>query len=156
MRRGFSILLVTACHASSAAPPASAPIAVAAPPPIATAKVVVGVDVHVERETADSVHPTRFQMSRRVAHYSTPNGQTGFVLDLTSEPARARVDGSAYVLELTPRRGSSGVVEYLAGSYWFRVSEETGAVVLFAGPTTHGTTRVVHDADAEPLPPIGF
>jgi len=153
MKRTLSILLAAACHAS--APAATAPTLVAAPP-IATAKVRVDVDVHVDHETADSVHPTRFQASRRVAHYSTPNGQTGFVIDLTSEPARARVDGSAYVLELTPRRGSSGIVEYIAGSYWFRVSEETGAVVLFAGPTTRGATPVVHDADAEPLPPIGF
>lgn len=152
MRRAFPILLVTACHASS--PVTSAPIVLASPPPIATAKVEI--EVHAERETADSVHPTHFQMSRRVAHYSTPNGQTGFVIDLTSEPVRARVDGSAYVLELTPRRGSRGVVEYVAGSYWFRVSEETGEVVLFAGPTTRGATPVVHDADAEPLPPIGF
>lgn len=151
MRRAFLLPFVVACGAST--PPVIVP-PIATPAPIGVAHV--DVEVHGERETADSVHPTHFQMSRRVAHYSTPDGQTGFVVDLTSEPARARVDGTAYVLELTPSRGSRGVVEYIAGSYWFRVSEETGAVVLFSGPTTHGATRVVHDADAQPLPPIGF
>ena len=96
---------------------------------------------------------TEFQKSRLLGHYSTQDGASGFILDRTGTPWKARLDGVAKVVTLAesnePRRG---VKEYKSedGSVWIRV-EESGQVELFQGPKQHEGVRITRDADAEQL-----
>ena len=123
------------------------------PPPPATTRSSEPIEVKVRfhEEVADSTHPTEFQSSRLVGHYSTPNGKVGFVLDRTTDPPKIRLDGDAYVLVLTPRQTSNGWLEYVASNIWIRIDEETGSIRSFSGPGMKDSSFVVRDADAKPL-----
>jgi hypothetical protein len=104
-------------------------------------------------EVSRGVRVTTFQRRQLLGHYATLDGKTGFVLDRTVDPPRARIDGDLYVKNLDIRPSLRCCVEYAAGSLWLRVDKETGAVLEFVGPLqTERSVRVIRDADAEPLP----
>jgi len=96
---------------------------------------------------------TEFQKHRLLGHYSTSDGASGFILDRTQTPWKAKLDGVPKVVTLKesnqPRRG---VKEYTSDdkSVWVRVGEE-GDVELFQGPKQHEGVRVHRDADADQL-----
>ena len=96
---------------------------------------------------------TAFQKARLLGHYSTRDGASGFILDRTVVPWKAKLDGVTLVVVLNlsnePRRG---VKEYTSAdhSVWVRVGEE-GDVQLFQGPKQHEGVEVHRDADAEQL-----
>jgi hypothetical protein len=123
------------------------------PPPLATTRSSEPLDVRVRfhEEVADSTHPTEFQSSRLVGHYSTPNGKVGFVLDRTADPPKIRLDGDRYVLVLSPRQASKGWLELVASNIWIRIDEGTGRILSFSGPGMQDSSSVVRDADARPL-----
>ena len=170
--RAAALLLAgvaTSCGGSSP-PPALPPTPVAAAPGAATqptappaAQVtqdrdgtpafhVTGtVTLEPKAEVADGAHPTDFQKRRLVGHYSTIDGKTGFVLDRTVDPPRARLDGDPYVKVLAVQPSVRCCVEYQAGGIWLRVDKESGAIVQFQGAAQADSVRVIRDADAEPL-----
>jgi len=105
-------------------------------------------------EVATGETLTEFQKSRLLGHYSTMDGGSGFILDRTVTPWRAKLDGTNKVVPVklsnTPRKGES---EYKSddGSLWLRVSDDSGSVLLFQGPKQQEGVRVTRDADAQPL-----
>jgi hypothetical protein len=133
--------------------PAPEPAPSSPPPPPATTRSSEPIEVKVRfrEEVADSTHPTEFQSSRLIGHYSTPNGKVGFVLDRTNDPPKIRLDGDSYALVLTARQASKGWLEYVASNIWIRIDEETGRILSFSGPGMKDASFVVRDADAKPL-----
>ncbi len=113
--------------------------------------VDVEVSVHEEKVTGRS--PTRFQRARLLGHYSTYDGASGFILDRTHTPWRAKLDGSDTVVTLAAA-GTEGsdAKDYVSAdrSVWIRVGDE-GDVQLFDGPKQREGVEVVRDADADPL-----
>jgi len=104
-------------------------------------------------EVADGQHLTEFQKSRLLGHYSTEDGKSGFVLDRTVDPPKARLDGDATVRTLSKRGSVSGAYELISDDkkIWLRIAEEGGEVLLFQGPKQTEGVRVVRDADAAQL-----
>lgn len=105
-----------------------------------------------EREVATGSAPTEFQRARLVGHYSTYDGGSGFIFDRTTDPPKARLDGTETAQVLTASGGPLHTTEYRSadGSLWIRVSE-SGDVLLFQGPKQQQGPDVVRDADADPL-----
>jgi hypothetical protein len=95
---------------------------------------------------------TSFQRERLLGHYSTRDGATGFILDRTVDPPRAKLDGvdKVVTLEATPGRGRSTEYRSSDPPMWMRIDEE-GEVLLFEGPKQHEGVAVRRDADAEQL-----
>jgi hypothetical protein len=112
------------------------------------------VTVKIEQEVATGSTLTEFQKHRLLGHYSTYDGASGFILDRTVTPWKAKLDGAATVVTLRvsnhPRRD---VTEYMSDdrSIWLRVDDD-GTVEGFQGPKQHEGVEVVRDADANPLP----
>lgn len=106
-----------------------------------------------KEEVADGEHLTEFQLSALLGHYSTQDGRTGFVLDRTVEPPRARLDGDEKVRKLTRRGSVDGAFELISDdkAIWLRIDEASGDVLLFQGPQETEGVGVVRDADAERL-----
>lgn len=105
-------------------------------------------------EKADSKHLTDFQKSRLIGHYSTEDGKSGFVIDLSDENApKARLDGDTAVKVLKKRGSVSGAYELVSDDhkFWVRMNAESGDVMLFQGPKQHEGVDVVRDADADQL-----
>lgn len=105
------------------------------------------------REVATGDTLTEFQKSRLLGHYSTEDGASGFILDRTVSPWRAKLDGVGRVVTLNESNSVRGAKEYTSEdrSLWIRVETETGDVMLFQGPKQHEGVRVQRDADAERL-----
>jgi hypothetical protein len=107
-----------------------------------------------KREVATGNTLTDFQKRQLLGHYSTEDGASGFILDRTVTPWRAKLDGTNKTVTLklsnTPRRGES---EYKSddGTIWIRVDDESGRVLLFQGPKQHQGVNITRDADAEQL-----
>ncbi len=120
-------------------------------PPRDPAGVDVEVSVHGEKTNGKS--PTRFQRARLLGHYSTFDGASGFILDRTKTPWKAKLDGSDAVVTLG-RAGTEGSEskDYVSAdrAVWVRISDE-GDVLLFDGPKQKEGVEVVRDADADPL-----
>jgi hypothetical protein len=151
------VLLLAGCNGSSTSAPTASPAAPAAPataaplPPVAV--LPPPPDRHRE-EIATGNGLTRFQRERLLGHYSTEDGRSGFILDRTVSPWKARLDGSNDVLTLSEKRpGAYHSTEYLSEPHklWIRVGED-GEVQLMQGPTQHEGVNVVRDAGANPLP----
>jgi hypothetical protein len=106
-----------------------------------------------KREVADGRHLTEFQTSRLLGHYSTVDGKSGFVLDRTVDPPKARLDGDSTVHELVKQGSVSGAFELVSSdrAIWLRVHEESGEIMLFDGPQQTQGVDVVRDADAAQL-----
>jgi hypothetical protein len=101
---------------------------------------------------SNGVGVTTFQMRQLLGHYTTLDGKTGFVLDRTVDPPRARMDGDPYVKNLEVRPSIHCCVEYAAAGLWMRVDKDTGAVLEFVGSLQGARpVRVIRDADAVPL-----
>ncbi|MFO0634244.1 MAG: hypothetical protein U0168_15460 [Nannocystaceae bacterium] len=66
-------------------------------------------------EIADGQHLTEFQRAALLGHYSSYDGSSGFVLDRTAEPARARVDGDPTVHTLSREPSVAGAYELRSG-----------------------------------------
>jgi hypothetical protein len=109
------------------------------------------VTVEPKVEMADSTHMTEFQKRRLLGHYSTIDGKTGFVLDRTVDPPRARLDGDPYVKILAVEPSVRCCVEYRAGGFWVRIDKDSGSIVQFQGAQQTDSVRVIRDADAVPL-----
>lgn len=103
-------------------------------------------------EKADGTHLTTFQKSQLVGHYSTNDGKSGFTLDRTVDPPKARLDGDKGSMPLKASGGFDHSTEYRSDDkrIWIRVSHD-GDVLLFQGPKQHQGEDVVRDADADPL-----
>jgi hypothetical protein len=107
-----------------------------------------------KKEVATGNTLTEFQKRQLLGHYSTEDGASGFILDRTVTPWRAKLDGTGKTVTLklsnTPRRGES---EYKSddGNIWIRVEDEGGRVLLFQGPKQHQGVPITRDADAEQL-----
>lgn len=104
-------------------------------------------------EVADGQHLTEFQKRRLLGHYSTEDGKSGFILDRTVDPPKARLDGDATVRTLSKQGSVSGAYELISDDkkIWLRIAEESGEVLLFQGPKQTEGVRVVRDADAAQL-----
>ncbi len=154
------VLVLAGCNGSSTSAPTASPAAPAAPATPATATPLAPVavlppppDRHRE-EIASGSGLTRFQRERLLGHYSTEDGRSGFILDRTVSPWKARLDGSNDVLILSQKRpGAYQTTEYLSEPHrlWIRVGED-GEVQLMQGPTQHEGVNVIRDAGANPLP----
>jgi hypothetical protein len=146
-------LAATACGKSTdpgTPPPAAAtnplplPTLTAPPPPVAASPP----------EVANGTAMTQFQRRRLLGHYSTLDGTTGFILDRTVSPWRAKLDGNATSVPVyednTPR---PGIKEYRSDDrkMWLRIDVESGHIELFQGPKQRQAVDVVRDADADPL-----
>ncbi len=96
---------------------------------------------------------TEFQKSRLLGHYSTEDGASGFILDRTVTPWRAKLDGVNKVVKLQETNTLRDSKEYTSDdkSIWIRVHAESGQVQLFQGPKQHEGVRVHRDADARQL-----
>jgi hypothetical protein len=128
-------------------PPTAQPIAQALTPTVA-------VSVKLEGEVATGTTLTDFQRHRLLGHYSTYDGATGFILDRTVTPWKAKLDGVGAVVRLHVRNHPRpDVTEYASDdhSVWLRI-DENGTVQGFQGPKQHEGVDVVRDADAKPLP----
>ena len=140
----IGMAICTGCGGSSSSPPAASPGSGGA----------TTVNVKVEQETATGSTLTEFQKSRLLGHYSTADGASGFILDRTVTPWRAKLDGVNKVVTLaaTSSEGSDGK-DYASAdkSIWIRVSKEYGDVQLFQGPKQHEGVDIVRDADANQL-----
>lgn len=103
-------------------------------------------------EVASGSTLTEFQKSRLLGHYSTEDGASGFILDRTVTPPKAKLDGTDKICALQESHGPLETKEYRCDdhSIWVRVSE-SGDVQLFQGPKQHEGVRVVRDADAKQL-----
>jgi hypothetical protein len=123
-----------------------------APAAVAPTSATPGVDKDTN-EVATGNTLTDFQKKRLLGHYSTSDGATGFILDRTVTPWRAKLDGVNKHVTLAesnkPRRGET---EYTSEdkSVWIRIDEE-GNVLLFQGPKQREGVRVTRDADAQQL-----
>jgi hypothetical protein len=106
-----------------------------------------------EPEVATGTEPTSFQRSKLVAHYSTLDGATGFVIDRTADPIVVRLDGTATNEPLVWHGALHESIDYQSPDkkVWLRVRKETGDVMLFQGPKEHEGVRVTRDADAKTL-----
>lgn len=141
----LALLATVACGKSSAPPPPAAPTSTSADASPTVAK---------DAEVANGTNLTDFQKKRLLGHYSTENGASGFTLDRTQKPWRARLDGTGKVTTMavsnTPKRGET---EYKSsdGAIWIRVDDESGEVLLFQGPKQHEGVRIVRDANADQL-----
>lgn len=150
---GAALLSLVACgggssNGAASPPPATAPVAAkSTPPPSATPSATTP-------EVATGGTLTKFQRSRLLGHYSTPDGASGFILDRTVTPWRAKLDGTSDVVTLeqsnTPRRGQT---EYTSADkrIWIRVEDASGEVLLFQGPKQHEGVDVHRDAEANEL-----
>jgi hypothetical protein len=105
-----------------------------------------------EHEVATGSTLTEFQKGRLLGHYSTQDGASGFILDRTTTPWRAKLDGVAKIVNLSESGGPYDTKEYRSDdkSIWLRVDAD-GTVVLFQGPKQTEGVRVVRDADAAQL-----
>lgn len=101
-------------------------------------------------ETATGDTLTEFQKSRLLGHYSAEDGQSGFILDRTKTPWKAKLDGGGAVLTLSASHGPYETMEYRGQDFWIRVDKD-GEVVLFDGPRQTEGVRVVRDANANQL-----
>ena len=116
--------------------------------------VQVQLHARLKQDVATGDTLTEFQKTRLLGHYSTGDGASGFILDRTVTPWRAKLDGVKKVVTLkesnTPRRGEK---EYTSDdrSIWIRVDTESGSLLLFQGPKQHEGVRIDRDADAEQL-----
>lgn len=105
-------------------------------------------------EVASGQKLTAFQKSRLLGHYSTESGKSGFILDRTREPWRARFDGETQGCTLETSGGPGDTKHYACKEpkrIWLRVDGQSGEVLLFQGPNETQGVRVIRDADAEPL-----
>jgi hypothetical protein len=119
----------------------------------ALAALTVGGCASSKREVADGEHLTDFQKERLLGHYSTIDGKTGFVLDRTVDPPKARLDGDGTVHTLARQGSVQGAFELVSGdsAIWLRIHEESGEVMLFDGPQQTQGVDVIRDADADRL-----
>ena len=103
-----------------------------------------------EKATGNTL--TSFQRSRLLGHYSTQDGASGFILDRTQTPFRAKLDGTNQVKVLSESHGPFETHEYRSDdhSIWIRI-DENGEVQLFQGPKQHEGVEVLRDADADQL-----
>ena len=133
----LAALSIGACGGSSAAGNGAG---AAAPAPASTEEIATG----------DTL--TEFQKERLLGHYSTEDGASGFILDRTVTPFRAKLDGTSNVATLAESGGPLNSKEYRSadGSIWIRI-EENGTVALFQGPKQREGVRVVRDAGAKRL-----
>ncbi len=121
-------------------------------PTVPTAVVNAEPNV-MPNHVANGVGVTTFQLRQLLGHYTTLDGKTGFVLDRTVDPPRARIDGDPYVKNLDVRPSIRCCVEYAAGGLWMRVDKDSGAILEFQGSLQRDrSVRVIRDADAAPLP----
>jgi hypothetical protein len=154
MRLVLALALGPGCGGGggAGAPPPAAPQS--SPPPVVVIRESTSVPAPSPPEVADSRHPTEFQKRRLLGHYSTENGKSGFILDRTVTPPKARLDGDGKIEALSQQGSVRGAVEYVSGDrrVWLRVDKESGDILLFQGPAEHEGVPVVRDADAEPLP----
>ncbi|MCP4449503.1 MAG: hypothetical protein GY811_29835 [Myxococcales bacterium] len=106
-----------------------------------------------KNEVADGKNLTDFQKKRLLGHYSTYDGKSGFILDRTVDPPKAKLDGAPEVFELTRQGSVTGAYELVNPSteFWIRIDEESGSVLLFDGPQQNQGVDVTRDADAEQL-----
>lgn len=143
MRALMLVLAVSAVACGGGGAPAAEP---------SSTKASSGADAEEGREVATGSTLTKFQRSRLLGHYSTEDGATGFILDRTASPWRAKLDGIEKVVRLEESNGPRNTREYRSAEpkMWLRVDEE-GSVLLFEGPKQREGVRVVRDADAEPL-----
>jgi hypothetical protein len=104
-------------------------------------------------DVADSQHLTSFQKRSLLGHYSTEDGRSGFILDRTSDPPKARLDGDKAAQTLAKQPSVRCCVELVSPDrrIWLRVDKESGDVVLFQGPSQHEGVPVLRDADADQL-----
>jgi hypothetical protein len=101
-----------------------------------------------EPATGDTL--TEFQKKRLLGHYSTMDGASGFILDRTKSPWKAKLDGTSAVLTLSGSPATYDTTEYRASNFWIRV-DKNGTVLLFDGPKQTEGVRVVRDANANQL-----
>lgn len=115
--------------------------------------IVLGGCATTRREVADGEHLTEFQKGRLIGHYSTIDGKTGFVLDRTVDPPKARLDGDGTVHTLAREGSVRGAFELVSSDrkIWLRVDEESGEILLFDGPQQTAGVDVIRDADAKRL-----
>jgi len=127
--------LAVACGGNSSAAPATSP-----------------TSSPESKEVASGGTLTEFQKSRLLGHYSTRDGASGFILDRTVTPPRAKLDGTDKVCPLAESHGPFDTKEYRCEdkTIWIRVDGE-GNVQLFQGPKQHEGVNVVRDADAKQL-----
>ena len=157
MRRGTIVLAVSAvacfaCGKSSEPAPPTAPSAATASTPTATEPAKAAAPANV----ATGSTLTDFQKKRLLGHYSTVNGMSGFILDRTVSPWRAKLDGTTkfttmYVSNTPKREETEYKSDDKATPIWLRVDNESGSVLLFQGPKEHEGVRVLRDADADQL-----
>jgi len=154
--RTIAILLVlsaVACGKSSEPAPATTPSASSGPE---VATTTTSTEPAKSKEVATGSSLTEFQKKRLIGHYSTVNGMSGFILDRTVSPWRAKLDGTNKVTTMyvsnTPKHEET---EYKSDDksvgIWLRVDNESGSVLLFQGPKEHEGVRVLRDADADQL-----
>ena len=126
---------------------ASATVATSAAPAAPAAKVgaVAGTS-----EVADGATLTELQKKRLLGHYSTFDAGSGFILDRTASPFKAKLDGVAGHHALSESGGALDTKEYRGGGIWLRI-DKNGSVLLFRGPKQHEGVRVLRDADAAQL-----
>ena len=140
-RRAGALLAVCTALSSAACGGTSASGAgAAAPAPASTQEIATG----------DTL--TEFQKERLLGHYSTEDGASGFILDRTVTPFRAKLDGTSKVVTLAESGGPFNSKEYRSadGTIWLRI-EENGTVALFQGPKQREGVYVVRDAGAKRL-----
>lgn len=89
----------------------------------------------------------------RLGHYSSGNGLHGLVLDRTTTPVLARLDGSDEILVLTPEAAAYGDVALVRddGVRLLRVDARGGA--RLALPGARDPIELYRDGEAAPLAP---
>lgn len=120
----------------------------AAEKPAADGKVADGKGTSEESASGDTL--TDFQKKRLLGHYSTLDGTSGFILDRTKSPWKAKLDGTTTVLTLSGSPAVYDTTEYRAANFWIRV-DKNGTVQLFDGPKQTEGVRVIRDANANQL-----
>lgn len=154
-----TLLLLAACGGaappvpSAPSPPASSTLA--APAATAPSGATSGESREKRRgrdktEVATGDTLTEYQKKRLLGHYSTRDGGSGFILDRTVTPWRAKLDGVPKWSPMSESSGPSDTKEYRTDTIWIRVDNE-GNVLLFQGPKQTDGVRVSRDADAEQL-----
>jgi hypothetical protein len=113
----------------------------------------LGACATTRREVADGEHLTEFQKARLLGHYSTIDGKSGFVLDRTVDPPKAKLDGDGEVHTLAREGSVHGAFELVTDDrkIWLRIDEESGEILLFDGPQQTSGVQVTRDADAKRL-----
>jgi len=113
-------------------------------------------DIRVPEKCCDEGPRVRKQqpvdVKMRLGHFSSPDGTMAFVLDRRDEKlARLRYDGSKVVIELTPRQGPSGRIDYLRKGHGVLLHvHERGHVTIYHPDRPDGID-VRRDGDADPL-----